>query len=460
MAADIIYYRANGDIIASSTDNSDPSERAESVRTVFALWGGDTTDYYVAKAALFEFGNVDPLVFPSCRVAGAGKLLTTWRGQMMIDPNTTGLNFQLQDTTVEDIAFINDCWDDNEDGGCIGFLGEQATHTAIIRRCSLWCRDWTIFTWENSAPNILTIDDCDITTGRVGIGSENSGNGQHVIVTNCNIIGDASLSASIGETSNSTDGGVFGIVHRGGLLEVSDTTFTITGGSNVPRAASITDHGGGNSGIASGTQIVMSNITCVTTANGATRSYDLDIADADLQQQMIASAGFDFTLSRNFLEEIPQVAANILQAKAARIPILMRASSDHVTPTASETVSVTISKNGAAFGNPSAGVTTASPIGSGLYYVDMSTTDTNTLGPLIIKCTSSNCDPFIDSYIVSPLVDGKTVEEALQVVLASAAGLCSGAGTGTETYKGADQSTTRYVVTVDSSGNRTSVSYN
>lgn len=57
------------------------------------------------------------------------------------------------------------------------------------------------------------------------------------------------------------------------------------------------------------------------------------------------------------------------------------------------------------------------------------------------------------------LVDGKTIPAALQYIAASTAGKVSGAGTGTETFLGLDAATTRLTITVDSSGNRTAVTY-
>ena len=58
--------------------------------------------------------------------------------------------------------------------------------------------------------------------------------------------------------------------------------------------------------------------------------------------------------------------------------------SDHISPATGKTVAVVISKNGAGFANPSAGATNATEIGNGWYYVDLSTTDTATLGPVIV----------------------------------------------------------------------------
>lgn len=80
------------------------------------------------------------------------------------------------------------------------------------------------------------------------------------------------------------------------------------------------------------------------------------------------------------------------QSTAARIAFYMALSSDHFSPATGKTVVVTVSKNGSAFANPSAGATNATEIGSGFYYVDLSTTDTATLGPIVVLGTAASCD--------------------------------------------------------------------
>lgn len=52
-----------------------------------------------------------------------------------------------------------------------------------------------------------------------------------------------------------------------------------------------------------------------------------------------------------------------------------------------------------------------------------------------------------------------TVRQAMRVMAAVMAGKVSGAGSGLETFKGLDGSTTRVQVTTDAAGNRTNVSY-
>lgn len=65
----------------------------------------------------------------------------------------------------------------------------------------------------------------------------------------------------------------------------------------------------------------------------------------------------------------------------------------------------------------------------------------------------------LDVLNVDTLIDGKTIVEALQIAGSILAGEVSGAGTGTETFKGLDGETDRVVVTVDEDGNRTGVTY-
>ena len=57
------------------------------------------------------------------------------------------------------------------------------------------------------------------------------------------------------------------------------------------------------------------------------------------------------------------------------------------------------------------------------------------------------------------MIDGKTFPVATQIIAAAAIGIISGAGTGTEVFKGLDKTTTRATVTVDGSGNRSAIIY-
>jgi hypothetical protein len=82
----------------------------------------------------------------------------------------------------------------------------------------------------------------------------------------------------------------------------------------------------------------------------------------------------------------------ISQSVAKRVVLKAFLASDHISPATGKTIAVVISKNGAAFGNPNAGATNATGIASGWYYVDLDTTDTGTVGPLIVRGTEGTID--------------------------------------------------------------------
>ena len=94
------------------------------------------------------------------------------------------------------------------------------------------------------------------------------------------------------------------------------------------------------------------------------------------------------------------MAERIPQSVTIRVPLQAYLTSDHISAATGKTIAVTISKNGAAYGNPSGGATNATEIGSGSYYVDLSTTDTGTTGPLFVKGTEGTIDAIIGIYNV------------------------------------------------------------
>lgn len=70
---------------------------------------------------------------------------------------------------------------------------------------------------------------------------------------------------------------------------------------------------------------------------------------------------------------------------------------------------------------------------------------------------ASNADALLDR--TNGIETGKTVRQAMRIMAAVLAGKVSGAGTGTEVFKGLDGSTVRVTVTTDPAGNRTNVGY-
>ena len=82
----------------------------------------------------------------------------------------------------------------------------------------------------------------------------------------------------------------------------------------------------------------------------------------------------------------------IPQSTSLRVTLKAYLSSDHISPATGKTIAIVISKNAAAFGNPNAGATNATEIANGWYYVDLDSTDTGTLGPLLVRGTASGVD--------------------------------------------------------------------
>lgn len=81
---------------------------------------------------------------------------------------------------------------------------------------------------------------------------------------------------------------------------------------------------------------------------------------------------------------------DILQSSTQSVLLFfMTDSTDHISAKTGLTCTVTISKNGAAFGSPSGAV---SEIANGWYKVAGNATDTNTLGPLALHATATGAD--------------------------------------------------------------------
>lgn len=128
------------------------------------------------------------------------------------------------------------------------------------------------------------------------------------------------------------------------------------------------------------------------------------------------------------------MAERIPASTTIRVPLQAYLSSDHVTAATGKTIAITISKNGAAYGNPSAGATNATEIASGSYYVDLSTTDTGTNGPLFILGTATATDNVVAIYDVVKATNAGFTGIADAVAGASGGLLISGSNSGTTTF--------------------------
>lgn len=120
---------------------------------------------------------------------------------------------------------------------------------------------------------------------------------------------------------------------------------------------------------------------------------------------------------------------SIPQSTTLRVPLQAYLSSDHVSAATGKTIAVTISKNGAAYGNPNAGATNATEIANGSYYVDLGTADTGTTGPLFIRGAVANIDDVIAIYNVVKATNGGWTALPDTAATTNASLLTSGTGT-------------------------------
>jgi len=123
------------------------------------------------------------------------------------------------------------------------------------------------------------------------------------------------------------------------------------------------------------------------------------------------------------------MAERIPQKTTIRVPLQAYLASDHVSAATGKTIAITISKNGGAYGNPSGGDTNATEIANGSYYVDLSTTDTGTLGPLFVRGTEAATDTIIAIYNVVKATNGGFTALPDTAVTTNASLLTSGTGT-------------------------------
>jgi hypothetical protein len=94
------------------------------------------------------------------------------------------------------------------------------------------------------------------------------------------------------------------------------------------------------------------------------------------------------------------MAERLPQSVTFRVVFKAFLSSNKASIATGKTIAMVLSKNGGAFANPSAGVVNATEMTQGWYYVDLSTTDTGTLGPLIVRGTQTQIDPAEALYTI------------------------------------------------------------
>jgi hypothetical protein len=112
-----------------------------------------------------------------------------------------------------------------------------------------------------------------------------------------------------------------------------------------------------------------------------------------------------------------------LNSTSRPLLFLMVDSSDHLTGKTGLSPSVTISKNGAAFGAPAGAVT---EVANGWYKVAGNATDSNTVGALLLHATATGADPTDEAYDVV----GYNPHDAVRLGLTGLANAVAGANGG------------------------------
>ena len=156
---------------------------------------------------------------------------------------------------------------------------------------------------------------------------------------------------------------------------------------------------------------------------------------------------------------------NLDKDTAANVMVLMTDATDHVTGKAGLTLTITLSKDGGAFG---AITPTVTERGSGWYAIALTAAHTDTLGDLALHITGSGADPsdvllLVTDYagtaaaIWTKALEGSLTAEAMQrIVLAALGGKRAGLGTATELYYAQDGTTPRIsFAPTDAAGNGT-----
>ena len=313
---DVIVQRGAMEYCFGTATPASESEQLRAQVVEIAFEFAKAGDVVTIGPGTFDFGQGGPYYLPPCLVQGSGRGVTILESEKMIDPDgvtpgqSEGVSFALQDGTIlEDCSLITTPFNSSQDGGCVGFVSTTTNAHAIVERCDIQANDWGVYNW--SPGNSLILEDSTVTSGRVCIAAEDSGLGQNFYIVDCKLIGDASLSSSTGDTSDPSTGGVFGVVARGGKVQLVDCEISLkgrasTGPAWTPRTCGVTDLGGANDDPASVDQFVLWNLTCHIDPNGCdpTQCFDLDLRYSYVQAQLRviggSGSGPDGTLSESW----------------------------------------------------------------------------------------------------------------------------------------------------------------
>jgi hypothetical protein len=304
--------------------------------------------------------------------------------------------------------------------------------------------------------------------------------------------GAASTSVTVGPTATLDTPNQFVLVVAGGLTDITEVGTPYTTAANLIFSTSnFPDDWTPGSWI--GTKVVTNDTAQTQTINHSSGSSAAQIItlrrDVTGVSTTLITEGTD--------DEMQQI--KVSETIAARRRIIFDAvdATDGFTPETGLTFSageIKISKNGAAEANHTGTIT---EVAGGTYYYDFALAETDTIGVLQFRTSKSgvrgaryryqvvsfdpynaaslgltnvdattssrlasasyeNTDAFLDKS--NAIETGMTPRGALRLAMAAMAGKVSGAGTGTEVFRNAvADSKARITATVDTSGNRTSI---
>lgn len=115
------------------------------------------------------------------------------------------------------------------------------------------------------------------------------------------------------------------------------------------------------------------------------------------------------------------------QSTARNLMVFLTAASDHVTGLTGATLSISISKDGAAFANISPMVTER---GNGWYNIALTSVHTDTLGDLVLRATAASADPIdLREQVFAALPGDSVVVSSIAVDAINASALAADAVT-------------------------------
>jgi len=224
-----------------------PTLAAEQIRTVFTgLWDEvEDTDVFIC-AGRADFGRSRELVLPSCTFRSVSRANPArWTTDVRIDGSTLD-GYTKGDATpgfclgtfqrFENFYLGGVCWDADEDGGLMGWKGENNDPGELeLVNCEIDSsrHDWGIYSWENTTRSVTM-------TGGIGrfcrqfisLAGGGGGADQTIIVSGTRFYGDANGSTSLGTSSGPSPdtGGVLTVaVNKLGSTTLTDCEVDVIG---------------------------------------------------------------------------------------------------------------------------------------------------------------------------------------------------------------------------------------